>query len=78
MAEVEIKHSGPTGPCCSCFKGPENRDKISALRSYTHFWQEEDAVQDVLFSTTLQLLSLPTLQASSANLLLSHAEQVFF
>lgn len=52
--------------------------EISALWSCTHFWQEEDAVQDVLSSTTLQLLSFPTLQPSSANLLLSHAEQVFF
>lgn len=55
--------------------------KSSALWSSTHFWLEEDAVQDMLSSTTLQLLSpppLPTLQPSSANLLLNHAEQVFF
>lgn len=52
--------------------------EISALWSHTRFRQEEDAVQDVLSSTTLQLLSLPALQPSSANSLLSHAEKVFF
>lgn len=52
--------------------------EISALWSLTCFRQEEDAVQDVLSSTTLQLLSLSTRQPGSSNLLLSHAEKVFF
>lgn len=45
-------------------KRAREQGEISALWSHTHFRQEEDAIQDVLSSTTLQLLSLPTLQPS--------------
>lgn len=51
---------------------------ISTPWSHPCFQQEEDAVRDVLSSAALQLPSLPTLQPSSANLLLSHREKVFF
>lgn len=51
---------------------------ISIPRSHPCFQQEEDAVWDVLSSAALQLPSLPAPQPSSANLLLSHAEKVFF
>lgn len=56
----------------------QGQGEISALWSHTCFLQEEDTVQGVLSSTIFQLLSLPTLQPSSAKLLLSHAEKVFF
>lgn len=59
-------------------KSAQEQGEISALWSHTCFFQKEDAVQDVLSSTTLQLFSLPTLQPSSTNLFLSHAEKVFF
>lgn len=81
VAEVETKHRGPmTWPLDRA--APAGRAAgqggSSAPRSCPVFRREEDAVRDVLSSAALQLPSLPAPQPGSANLLLSHAEKVFF